>query len=163
MMYYIALQAKFDNRCSTVWARRQDQWEGNNYSLPFEGCGKQRKFYNVFSDVIFYPHVLQYFWVSQTISALAYLVALTIQCSCYCAQTFEVCGPKLSVREYIFPSICGDLGGWDVHMYVRGGIDGKGDGLRGYISHQHTHNTHKRGRCCTLSPFRHWYLPLPLI
>ena len=34
--YYIASLAKFDNRCSMVWARRQDQWEGNNYSLSFQ-------------------------------------------------------------------------------------------------------------------------------
>jgi len=33
---------------------------------------------NVFSDVIFYPRVLQYFRVSKAILALAYLVALTI-------------------------------------------------------------------------------------
>ena len=31
-MYYIA---KFGNCCSMVWARRQGQWKGKNYSLPF--------------------------------------------------------------------------------------------------------------------------------
>ena len=80
-MYYIASLAKFDNRCSTVWARRQDQWEGNNYSLSFRSMREKIYtffFYNVFLDVIFYPRVLQYFWVSKTIPALAYLVALTI-------------------------------------------------------------------------------------
>ena len=32
----------------------------------FEGCGQKFTccFYNIFSDVIFYPHMLQYFQVS---------------------------------------------------------------------------------------------------
>jgi len=79
-MYYIASLAKFDDRCSTVWAHRQDQWEGNNYSLSFRRMREKiyATFYNVFSDVIFHPRVLQYFRVSKTIPALVYLVTLTI-------------------------------------------------------------------------------------
>ena len=79
-MYYIASLAKFDNRCSMVWARRQDQWEGNNYSLSFRRMRKKiyAIFYNVFSDMIFYPRILQYVRVLKTIPPLAYLVALTI-------------------------------------------------------------------------------------
>ena len=47
----IASLAKFDNRCSTVWARRQDQWEGNNYSLSFRRMRK--KIYMFFLQRIF--------------------------------------------------------------------------------------------------------------
>ena len=80
-MYYIASLAKFDNHCSTVRALvRKTNGRGTTIVFPFEGCGKKftRFFYTVFSDVIFYPRVLQYFRVSKTIPALAYLVALTI-------------------------------------------------------------------------------------
>ena len=45
-MYYIASLAKFGNRCSSVWVRRQDQWEGNNYSLSFRR--KRDKMYGLF-------------------------------------------------------------------------------------------------------------------
>ena len=62
-MYYIASLAKFGNRCSTVWARRQDQWEGNNYSLSFRRM--RTKIYALFLQRIFYPRLLRYFWVSQ--------------------------------------------------------------------------------------------------
>ena len=41
LRYYITLLAKFDNRCSTVWAHRQDQWEGNNYSLSLRRMRKR--------------------------------------------------------------------------------------------------------------------------
>ena len=51
IMYYIASLAKFDNRCSTVWAHRQDQWEGNNYSLSFRRMRK--KIYAIFLQRIF--------------------------------------------------------------------------------------------------------------
>ena len=50
-MYYIASQAKFDNRCSTVWARKQDKWEGNNYSLSFRRM--REKFTRFFLQRIF--------------------------------------------------------------------------------------------------------------
>ena len=53
-MYYIASLAKFGNRCSTVWARRQDQWESNNYSLSFRRMRKKlmRCFYAVATEPV---------------------------------------------------------------------------------------------------------------
>jgi len=50
-MYYIASLAKFGNCCSTVWARRQDQWKGNNYSLSFRRM--RDKMYALFLQHIF--------------------------------------------------------------------------------------------------------------
>ena len=47
----VASLAKFDNRCSTVWARRQDQWEGNDYGLSFRRMRK--KVYAIFLQRIF--------------------------------------------------------------------------------------------------------------
>ena len=44
-------------------------------------------FYNVFSDMILYPHIVQQLRVSKTIPALACPVALMIWHSCYRAQT----------------------------------------------------------------------------
>ena len=41
IMHYIASLAKFGNRCSTVWGRRQDQWRGNNYTLSFRRMRKE--------------------------------------------------------------------------------------------------------------------------
>ena len=52
---------------------------------------------NVFSDVLFYPRVLQKFMVSKTIPAPVCLVALMIWHSC--SQTSEVCGPKMYQSE----------------------------------------------------------------
>ena len=40
-MYYIASLAKFGDCYSTVWAHRQDQWEGNSYSLSFRRMRKK--------------------------------------------------------------------------------------------------------------------------
>ena len=51
IMHYIASLAKLDNRCSTVWGRRQDKWEGNNYSLSFRRMWKES--YALFSQCIF--------------------------------------------------------------------------------------------------------------
>ena len=104
-MYYIASLAKFDNCCSIQYGLvGKTNGRGTTIVFPFEGCGKKIKrfFYSVFLDMIFYPRILQYFQVSKTIPALAYLVALTIQHSCYRAQTFEVCGPKLYQSENKF-------------------------------------------------------------
>ena len=50
-MYYIKSLAKFDNCCSTVRARRQDQWEGNNNSLSFRRM--REKIYTIFLQRIF--------------------------------------------------------------------------------------------------------------
>ena len=79
-MYYIASLAKFDNHCRTVWARRQDQWEGNNYSLSFRRMWK--KIYVFFLQRIFGRDFLSprttIFSGIKTMPALAYLVALTI-------------------------------------------------------------------------------------
>ena len=50
-MHYIALLAKFGNRCSTVWGRRQDQWEGNNCSLSYRRMWKES--YALFLQRIF--------------------------------------------------------------------------------------------------------------
>ena len=47
----IASLAKFENRCSTVWARRQDQRDGNNYSIFFRRMWK--KIYAIFLQRIF--------------------------------------------------------------------------------------------------------------
>ena len=48
---------------SMVWVHRQGQWKGKYFSLSFlEKAAK--KLCVVFSDVIFYPHVLQKLWVS---------------------------------------------------------------------------------------------------
>ena len=87
IMYYITLLAKFGNHCSTVWAHRQNQWEGNNYSLSFRRMQKKSMhcFYNIVSDLIFYMCVLQYFCVSKTIPALACPVARMMWHSCYLA------------------------------------------------------------------------------
>ena len=62
------------NRCSAV------KWKGYHYSLSFPKS--YALFYNVFSDVIFYPRVLQYFRVSKTLPALV-IVALLIWHSSY--------------------------------------------------------------------------------
>ena len=35
IVYYITLLAKFGNCCSMVWAHRQGQWKGKNYTLSF--------------------------------------------------------------------------------------------------------------------------------
>ena len=105
IMYYITSLAKFGNCYTTVWARRQDQWEGNNYSLSFQRMRKKftHCFYNVFTDVIFYPHILQYFQVSKTIPALYRMSCYSDYLAhCYCTQTFEVCGPKLYQSENEF-------------------------------------------------------------
>ena len=41
-MYYITSLAKFGNHCRIVWAHRQGQWKGKNYSLSFpEEAGKK--------------------------------------------------------------------------------------------------------------------------
>ena len=87
IMYYIASLAKFGNHCSTVWVHRQNQWEGNNYSLSFRRMQKKSMhcFFNIFSDLIFYLCVLQYFCVSKTILALACPVAQMMWHSCYLA------------------------------------------------------------------------------
>ena len=109
----LKIQLKF---CGTSWSQAlmhlrrygfvgKTNRKGTTIVFPFEGCRKKFMrffFYNVFSDVIFYPRILQYFGVSKTIPALAYLVTLTIQHSCYSAQTFEVCGPKLYQSENKF-------------------------------------------------------------
>ena len=110
----LKIQLKF---CGTSWSQAlmhlrryglvgKTNRKGTTIVFPFEGCRKKFFrfffFYNVFSDVIFYPRILQYFGVSKTIPALAYLVTLTIQHSCYSAQTFEVCGPKLYQSENKF-------------------------------------------------------------
>ena len=55
-----------------------------------------------FSDMIFYPRILQQSRVSKTFPALACLVSLVIWHSCYHAQTFEVCGPKIYQSENNF-------------------------------------------------------------
>ena len=71
--------------------------KGKNYCLSFpEEVEKSYSlFYNVFLDVILYPCVLQQSWVLNTIPAPACLVALMIWHSCYRAQIFEVCGPRI--------------------------------------------------------------------
>ena len=46
-MYYIASLAEFDNCCSMVWARRQNQWEGYNYSLSFQRM-REKKFFTTY-------------------------------------------------------------------------------------------------------------------
>ena len=63
----------------------------------FGGGGKKKKalFYNVFSGVIFYPHVLK------TIPVPVCLLVLMIWHSCYRAQIFEVCGPKIYICLYV--------------------------------------------------------------
>ena len=79
IMYYITSLANFGNCCSMLvfpFRRRQQR-----------SCAL---FYNVFLDMIFYPHVLQQLQVLKTIPAPACLVALMIWHSCYHAQTFEV-------------------------------------------------------------------------
>ena len=61
-MYYIASLVKFDNRCSTVRARRQDQWEGSNYSLSFRRM--REKIYAIFLQRIFgrdFPSIPAYY------------------------------------------------------------------------------------------------------
>ena len=80
-MYYIVSLAKFDNCCSTQYGLvGKTNGRATTLVFPFEGCRKKftHFFCNIFSDVIFYPCILQYFRVSKTMPALAYLVALTI-------------------------------------------------------------------------------------
>ena len=99
IMYYITSLAKFGNCCSMV--HRQGQWKGKYFSLSFsEEAAKQ--FYNVLSDVIFYPHILQQSRVSNPIPAPVCLVALMIWHCCYRAQTFEVRVPKIYQSENKF-------------------------------------------------------------
>ena len=81
-MYYVTLLANFDNYCTKVWARREAQWKGKNYSLSFSE-EVEKKLSIVFSDVIFYPRALQKFRVLKTIPVPACLVAVIIWHSCY--------------------------------------------------------------------------------
>ena len=79
-MYCIASLAKFDNRCSTVWGRRQDQWEGNNYNLSFRRMRK--KIYVIFLQRIFGRDFLSLrttiFLGIENYPSATYLVALKI-------------------------------------------------------------------------------------
>ena len=50
-MYYIASLAKFGNRWSMVWAHRQGQWKGKNYSLSFSE--EEKESYALFLHCIF--------------------------------------------------------------------------------------------------------------
>ena len=83
-----------------VWARIQYQWKGKKLSFRSVGGGKKCYLHNVFSDVIFHPHILQQSRVSKTIPTPACLVAMMIWHCCYSAQIFEV-----GIREYISPRI----------------------------------------------------------
>jgi len=56
-------------------------------------------FTNVFSDVIFYPRVLQWSRASKNVPAPLRLVALMIWHCCYRPKTFEVCGPRIYQSE----------------------------------------------------------------
>ena len=68
-LYYIVSLAKFGNCCSMTWARRQGQWKGKYFHFGEGGKKSYALFYNVFSDLIFYPRILQKFRVSKTIPA----------------------------------------------------------------------------------------------
>ena len=95
IMYYITPLAKFGNCCGMVWVHRQSQWKGKHFTLSFSEQAA-KKLCNVFSDVIFYPRILQQLQVLKTIPAPACLVALMIWHSCYRAQTL-----KSEFRKYI--------------------------------------------------------------
>jgi len=101
-MYYIASLAKFDNHCSTVRARRQDQWEGNNYSLSFRRM--QKKFTRFFLQRIFgrdflSPHTTIFSGI-ETIPALHILLLWRS------STVATVLRPlKSAVRNYISPRI----------------------------------------------------------
>ena len=77
---------------------------GTTIVFLFEGCRKKftRFFYKCIFGHDFLPPCTTIFSGIETIPALAYLVALMIQHSCYHAQTFEVCGPKLFQSENKF-------------------------------------------------------------
>jgi len=85
-MYYITSLAKFGHCCSMVWARRQGQWKDKTFGIFFseEAAKSYALFYNVFSDVIFHPRVVQTFWVSKIIPVPVCLVAVMSWHSCYC-------------------------------------------------------------------------------
>ena len=98
--------AKFCNCCSMVWARMQSRWNGKNYCLSFqEEVEKSYSlFYNVFSDMNFYLHILQQSQLSKTIPVPVYLVAPVICHCCYRAQIFEVWDPRLyHSKDKFFP------------------------------------------------------------
>ena len=61
-------------------------------------------FYNIFSNAIFYPCILQYFQVSKSIPALACLVALMIWHSCMllCSDLWNLRSEIILVQEYLY-------------------------------------------------------------
>ena len=88
-----------------VWARIQSQWKGKNYRLSFPEEVEKSYFYshNVFSDVIFYPRVLQYIVLG--------IKNYPSACVTYCSDDLALLLPNLArslesgIRDYICPRI----------------------------------------------------------
>ena len=98
--YYIA--DKSDNH--VLYHIASQVWQLLQYvSLSFseEAAKKLRIVLQYILDVIFYPCVLQQFWVLKTIPTPAFVVAVMIWHSCYLVQTFKVLSSKYIGTLYI--------------------------------------------------------------
>ena len=110
-MYYIASIAKFGNHCSTVWAHRQDQWEGNNYSLSFLRMREKNlhvvftTYFRTWFSIPAYYNIFRYrklpnASISYCSDDLAQLHRLLP-----CLDLWSLWSEIISVREKNFPSI----------------------------------------------------------
>ena len=111
-MYYIASLAKFDDRYSTVWAHRQDQWEGNNYSLSFRRI--RGKIYAIFLQRIYgreflSPRTTIFSGIENYPSASMSCCSDDLARLLPCLDLWSLRSEIVSVREKFFASICGKL------------------------------------------------------
>ena len=82
-----------------VWARMQSQWEGKNYCFSFPKEVEESYSHNAFSDVIFYPRVLQS-GIENYLSACMSCFSDDLALLLLCLDLF-----KSGIREYISPRI----------------------------------------------------------
>ena len=118
IMYYIASLATFGNRCSTVFARRQDQWEDNNYSLSFQRMQTKSyalcftTYFRTWCSISAYYSIFGY----RKLPALACLICCTDDLTQLlpCIDLWRLRTEIVSVREYFYFSQF-----FNLHIYPR--------------------------------------------